>query len=276
MSFFEDTTVTDLVDLTIEKVTSLEDKEAKKMLSSFKEVRRELQDRLLTVRGGSFTQQHLRIVLMQVEAVISALNSRMKDDMNSSIEILGERGVNDLVTEIDKFSKHFEGAEIPLNLDAIAIAMESKNFLINKYQSSIDAYSQALRQQITQGVTNSMIMGDSLSDVVSDIGQFFIGEEWKIQRIARTELHGMYNLAKQQGMENVQENYFPDLKKALFHPMDQRTGDDSKLANRLNLVVSVDKPFKYKYKGQMRVYMTPPDRANDRSIMVPYREVWDK
>ena len=75
-----------------------------------------------------------------------------------------------------------------------------------------------------------------------------------------------------------------DLKKTLFHPMDSRTASDSKQADRLDLVVDVDKPFQYTFKRRLadgtirkekRVFMTPPDRPNDRSVMVPYKKDWE-
>ena len=70
------------------------------------------------------------------------------------------------------------------------------------------------------------------------------------------------------------EGTIPDLKKTLYHPMDKRTGEDSKWLNKNNLIIPVDEPFKYTWNGQVREYMAPPDRPNDRSILIPYRESW--
>jgi len=66
----------------------------------------------------------------------------------------------------------------------------------------------------------------------------------------------------------------PDLMKTLMHPIDKRTGDDSKLAARLRLVVPIDEPFVYKWNGETREFMAPPDRPNDRAILVPYSTSW--
>ena len=93
--------------------------------------------------------------------------------------------------------------------------------------------------------------------------------------IARTELHNAYNLGKMRGMEETEED-IPDLQKALFHPMDSRTGKDSKYAASKDLVADLDKPFRYKWNGEWREFMNPPDRPNDRSILIPYRKSWEK
>lgn len=279
-AFFQDPTVEDLIQSNIERVDSLEEKQQRKLIKAFREVRGQLQDRLLTIPEGTFTEQQLNVTLVQINAAIEAIKRDLKGELNDSAEILGVQGVRDLIKEVNRFSKKFEGSVQPLNLDAILIAQDSQNFLINKYDASIDAYSADLRSQITQNITNSMIMRDTsertVSSLVNNVGKFFMGEEWKLNRIVRTELHGMYNFSKMNGMSEVQDQTIPDLKKSLMHPMDKRTGEDSKELARINPVVDIDEPFRFNWKGQQRVFQFPPDRPNDRSILVPYREEWGK
>ena len=82
-------------------------------------------------------------------------------------------------------------------------------------------------------------------------------------------------MSKNDGMVEIKKELIPDLKKSLFHPMDNRTAKDSKLAAHLNLVVDIDKPFKYTFNGKERVFFNPPDRPNDRAIITAYRKAWD-
>jgi hypothetical protein len=159
-------------------------------------------------------------------------------------------------------------------------ATDPNAFLLNKYQASLDAYGADLRSQITSNIVQSMVMRDTqdrtVARLVSDTNRFFLGEEWKLNRIVRTEMANVYNFSKMQGMGEVKSNTIPDLKKTLMHPMDKRTGDDSKELARINPVVDIDEPFVFEWRGQKRVFQFPPDRPNDRSILVPYREVWGK
>jgi len=85
-------------------------------------------------------------------------------------------------------------------------------------------------------------------------------------------------------MKEIKKEFIPDLKKTLVHPMDHRTAADSKQAAAKNLIVNVDKEFSYTYvrtlkdgtiRREERTFMIPPDRPNDRSIVVPYRDDWD-
>ena len=202
-AFFKDTTVVDLVQRSIEEVDALETKEQKKLLRTFRNVRQELQDRLLVIPEGTFTEQQLNITLVQVQAGIEAIKRDLKGQLNDSAEVLSTKGVQDLIKQITRISRKFEGAEQPLNFDAIVAAQTTQRFLLNKYESSVEAYGESLRSQIVSNITQSMVTRDNTDRTVarlrSDIGKFFLGEEWKLNRIARTELHNIYNVSKLQG-----------------------------------------------------------------------------
>ena len=275
MSFFTDVDTFGIVERHIQEVLALEEKAAKKLLVRYRLIRSELRDRLDVLSGDTFTAQQLRGVLVQIEGAIIAMRSSLKDGMNEAAIEAGTKGVQDLLSEIRRFDKEFAGAVVPIDLPIEAITEETKTFLFNRYATSIDAYSEDLRQLMSIKLTNLIIEKRPYSEVIRKINRFFIGEEWKINRIARTELHNIYNISKLKSMEKTKEEFIPDLKKALFHPMDARTGEDSEELARLNLAVPLDKPFKFRFKGQERVFMAPPDRPNDRAILVPFRDEWN-
>ncbi len=276
MSFFDALTVTKLIQNNIRKVVQLEESEAKKLLIIYTDVRRELVDRLSRATEGSFTEQTLRITLVQVEAGMQALTRRLKQQFTNSVNDVSESSIKDLTLEIELFSEFFEGAVQPINLDAVFITADARNFLFNQHQTSIEAYGQDVLRNVARGLTQSLLAKDTLGQVVIKLNKFMMVEEFKLQRLARTELHNVYNLAKLQGMRQIKEETIPDLKKTLIHPIDSRTGDDSKKLKKLNPIVSIDKPFRFTFKGKLRVFMVPPDRPNDRAILVPYRKVWDE
>jgi hypothetical protein len=273
--FFEEVDALGIVETHIQRVLKLEDKQAASLLRRYKEIRSELRDRIERFPGDSFSAHQLRGVLVQVDGAIDAMGTSLKDGMADSSKVMAERGVRDQIEEIKAFEKHFRDAVVPINLDAQLVAEDTSNFLINRYEASIDAYSEDLRSQLVSALTNESLMQTPYSTVIKKMGLFFQGEEWKLHRIARTELHNMYGQAKLNGMGEVKDAVLPDLKKTLIHPMDGRTADDSKFVKRLDLIVDLDKPFRYRWKGKERVYMSPPDRPNDRSILVPYRQSWD-
>jgi hypothetical protein len=146
---------------------------------------------------------------------------------------------------------------------------------VTRYRTNLAAYGNDLQTQISNGLFSAALGETSYDEVVGRISNFFSAEEWKLHRIVRTELHHVFNVGKMNAMTEIRDDdWIPSLKKGLMHPMDGRTGDDSRYAAQLNLVAEVDEPFEYTWDGKPRVYMVPPDRPNDRSIMIPYTPEW--
>lgn len=273
--FFEEIDTLDIVESHVQRVLKLEESKANLLLRRYKEVRQELRDRLDRVQGDTFTAQQLRGVLIQVDGAIAAMNKGLKEAIGEQSFDFALLGVEDQLSELQKFEKHFTGAVVPININAQLVASDTDNFLINRYESSINAYSEGIRSMLVTNLTNESLMESSLSKVTRQLGTFFQGEEWKLLRIARTELHNVYNLGKMNGMLETRDQVLPDLMKTLYIPMDARTGSDSKALSRQSPIVPIDEPFVQVWKGQKRVYMAPPDRPNDRSILIPYRKDWE-
>lgn len=272
--FFEEADSTGIVEDHVQAVLRLEDDQAATMMKAYAGVRAQLADRLSRARADSFTAQHLRGVLAQVEGAIAAMHKKLKNDMLDGATSAASLGIDNLVDEIQAFNEKFAGAVTPINLNAALLAKDTANHLVTKYQTNLDAYGNDLYTQIANGLFSATIGETSYSDVVGRIGRFFTAEEWKLHRIVRTELHNIYNMGKLNGMSEVADEAIPDLLKTLMHPRDLRTGDDSLYAASLELVAPIDEPFIYQWKGKTREFMAPPDRPNDRAILVPYRQEW--
>lgn len=285
MPFFSDVDEDKTVEQHARQIGKLQDAQARDMLGFYTEARKELQDRLTHARYQSFTAQQLRGVLAQVNAAITVINAKLKQKMSEGTYEAALKGVEHLLKEIHKFSEKFTGAVTPIHLNAVQISMDAKNLLINQYEASMAAYDADMRARIGRGLVQAAIQEKPYDTVVGDIGRFFQGSEWQVRRVVRTELHHVYGLGKLHGLKQVKADYLPDMKKALYHPMDSRTGQDSIELAEQNPIMDLDKPFKQSYtpiyksgkrgKTQHYVFMSPPDRPNDRAILIPYRAAWD-
>lgn len=272
--FFDEVDSLGIVEDHINAVLALEAAQSDKIIASYSEVRNRLVDRLARLPGGSFTAQHLRGVLAQVQGAIDAMNKGMRGNLREGAVDLSTLGINNLVEEIQLFDQEFSSAITPININAAVAAQDTANFLVDKYQTNLDAYGNDLLTQISNGLFSAALGETNHEEVVGRIAKFFTAEEWKLRRIVRTELHNIYNVGKLQGMGTLAETQVPDLKKTLMHPLDSRTGKDSVYAATLGLVAEIDEPFFYVWKGKPREFMAPPDRPNDRAILVPYRDEW--
>lgn len=307
MTVFDDNVdALEVVEDHAQAVLQLQDDQAEKILKVYQRVANQLRSRLRRLPRDTFSAQQVRVTLAQLEGAILALEKELNGAVVDGAGLMVDSGINDLVTEIRVFNDEFSGAVQPISLDLVQSAVDTKARLINNYQVSINAYSRGLRQQISDGLMN-MVVERVGSEVMYQrlieedaIGGFFEGEAWKLRRIVRTELHGMYGEAKLDSLDRIAEDE-PELRKALYHPRDHRTGDDSEwliaetAAGRLNgkhnglerrLRPKTDEPFLYVWapkdargkrsgKRYRREFQAPPDRPNDRSILIPYHPSWD-
>ena len=280
MPFFQDVDDMTLIERHIRKVAGLENTQSKVLISEYKRAIKEIRPKLTAAIPGSYTQEQLEFILKQLEAAVSATNRRVKKEVSLGTDMATEMGKEDSIKEVNAFEKRFNNIQRMIPIDLILASADRDNFLFNQFQSSMQTYSETFRNKMQQRLTQGLIQKKPLGSVIGEISADFDGDQWRIARIVRSELHNIYNVAKMRTLGDIRKKLIPDLKKTLFHPMDNRTGKDSIEAARKNLIVDVDQPFKYSFKqgGKVivREFMAPPDRPNDRSIMVPYRESYDK
>jgi len=58
--------------------------------------------------------------------------------------------------------------------------------------------------------------------------------------------------------------------KTTYPVKDEKTCEDSWYYYDTQQVKPMAEPFSYTWEGQQRIFMTPPDRPNDRNILIPY------
>lgn len=276
MDFFDEIDSVKILERNAGKIEGMELNSARKLLKQYKKAGEALKLELLNSPDNSFTEAKLKNTLFQVERTIRELEVNSKPHLKTFFDDMSDFGVEDSAKEVNALEKHFNGISNAIDIDSVIESTDPDTFLFNNFESSVSTYNQTLRNGFQRSLTDSLIQQKPWSQAVFDMGQIFDLNDYILARIVRTELHGIYSGAKFKGFLSVKDQYLPDLKKTLFHPMDSRTGKDSIEANRLHLIVDMDKPFRYSYGGKTREFMYPPDRTNDRSILIPYRESWQK
>lgn len=254
------------------KIQGVQTNSARKLLKEYKMAREQIKTEMLLTPDNTFTEAKLRNTLLQLEQSISQLERQINPMIKGFFDDSTEYGLEDSAREMNALEKRFSGVSSAIDIDSVIDSTDPENLLFNQFESSISSYNESLRNGFQQSLTQALLQQKSWSQAVWDMESVFNQSEYILSRIVRTELHGIYSNAKLNGLFTIQDKYIHDLMKTLYHPMDSRTGDDSKYAETLKMIVPLDEPFKYSYKGQKRVFMNPPDRPHDRSILVPYRK----
>lgn len=275
MSFFEDIDQFKILERNSEKINALEDRQARKLITIYRRGRELIKQRLAIVTSGTFSEAQLKQALLQTEGVIRELDSQLNKQLTFSFEIAEESGIEDMAKEVNLFEREFNGITSAVPLDLILETTKRENFLLNQFKASMKAYTRQTRDNIQRSLSESLIAKDPFNKVVSRVAANMLVDEWKVLRIVRTELHQVYNVSKMNSLSTIKEQVIPDLKKTMYHPMDFRTGEDSKAMDRADLIVDINKPFRFTFKGKLFVFFAPPNRPNDRAILIPYRKSYD-
>lgn len=256
----------------------------------YDEVRVDIEKKLSSLvargEGTTFTAQHMRVVLAQVNAGIAQLNKQMVSTLGKHGKTVGSLGNKQVIASAKALEKHFTGHTPVLRVEQAAATMSTMKAvapaLLNRYKKSEQYYTKPVVQKIKQQLAKSLISGESLSDAVDRVAGtdgVFAKEKWRAERIARTELAYTAGIVKQQTMEDLTKLDMPDMQKKLIATFDNRTGDDSKELH--GQIQDVNKPFLWEVKdskgrktGKVVKYMQPPNRSNDRECVIPWRPSW--
>lgn len=265
------------------EIDGLEEDTVRELAPALQAAEGDLQSRLSRLAEKSVTYRLSRFILNRIQNTLLYIEKTMKSSLSERADKANELAFNLSKEEVKSFEKyHFLGGP---SVKKAAVSVKQNDFLLNSMRASIESYNAETRQTISDALTQSILQNKSGYETVVKIGRFVNLRNWKIKRIARTEMSKIFNQSKLLNYQEIQKNNFPDLMKRLFHPMDNRTAEDSKQLAKLDPAIPLEEPFQFTYKRKLtsgrtrtekRVFMTPPDRPNDRAVLVSYRKKWKK
>ena len=254
----------------------------RKLFPELKIAHADLQDQLNETAQGTFSAAHRQQTQRLINQALSFMEQTLLGNMTQAGEQYNLFGANMAEKEVKTF-QGFSLVTPSVNKDLVSLA--KNDFLLNNMRASLQTYNANTRRQVSDALTQAVLQKRTGYEVSTRIGKFLKLERWKILRIVRTELAKIFNQTKLLSYGNIQEKYFPDMMKRMFHPMDARTAPDSKQWAKLDPAIPISQPFRLVIKhtradGSIRKEvqegMTPPLRTNDRALLIPFRPKWAK
>ena len=226
----------------------------KRLYPAMSEVENQLKSELNRFSEDQFSYQKRRQTLALISSSLNRMEKLLLDDFGTSSDGYYQYGLDMGEHEIQRFNA-IQAIETP-DINKQAISLEHNKFLLNNAEASLKTYSARVRATVSNALTQGMLAGRSGYEITSKLSKFLDIKRWRLQRIVRTESHKIYNSSKLIAYGEFKKEHFPNLKKALYTPMDDRTADDSKYVDKLKLVGDLEKPFEYTYKGKKTVSYT--------------------
>lgn len=233
-------------------------------------------------RGATFSAHHYRMVLTQVRDGIQQLEQGMRAQLGRESRTAGMLAHRQVVEAIKSGTKKFSGHTPVLRAEQAAVAKGIyegvEPSLLKRHASSVARYGAPTIRAVEHQMALSLTSGDNVHDAVTRVQDAIAGERWRAERIVRTEMSYSFGVTKQASMVELRRE-IPQLKKRLVATWDDRTGKDSKELD--GQTVDVHQPFVWHVKdshgnptGKVVHYMQPPNRPNDREVVIPWRPGW--
>lgn len=253
----------------------------------YRDTQADLRKRLLAAGGeGSTTATatQLKAMIAQTEAALAILQRKLKKHLEDVSKTATTLGARHAVDEFLQLEAMFTGTTPVLGLERAAIFRgltgDTHSSLLSRHQRSSAAWSLNVINEIEKALAVGAMAQKPIDQMVPDVMKA-LGDapRWRAERIVRTELAHAHGAAKHAAMTRTAKDLGEtELKKRLIETFDDRTGDDSFLVH--GQTVPVEKPFTWKHKVRGRwvvtPYMHPPNRPNDRAVVIPWRDEWDE
>ena len=221
-----------------------------------------------------FTEARLAVALEHIDSELRRLSQITGQEVALSSEMMVDHANRAAQYDLAKLEQKFEGISTIYPWKSVEISMDRAQYLVNNFQASIRRYSEELRGEMQRQLSLAVVERDTYTGAMTRLRTIMKAREWRAYRIARTELSNIYNSSKLDVLRGAKEEFLPDLMKTLYHPMDSRTAEDSKYLESLRMVIPIEEKFRYSWKGKVREFATPPDRPNDRAILIPVKGRW--
>jgi len=231
-----------------------------------------------------FSLTRMRTTLIQIEAVIVDLNKGMKGVVVDQAGKAAQMAASEQLEYMAKAERRFKGINASLPLDKVALtdkAVSRTNASVLRRISGDPAnparpgvlarYGTNVMGKFEEQMRIGMLTNKSWAEMRADmIGQSpFLQQapaSWA-ERLLRTETMAAQNRSGWETTRQAQEE-LGDMVKILSATFDDRTGWDSYLVHG-----QIRKPDEA-FEGPFGTYQHPPNRPNDREVVVPHRVSW--
>lgn len=251
----------------------------------YRAARNLLAGQLLSVTDPSTpTSLQLNAMLQQIDRAITFLGGDVSRFLNAASRGVIDLGILQTSQELKKLKKFYTGTEPVVDLDVPAVFAgledEVNSSLLRRHRLTSRTWAVSTISSMEHALSAAALAGADTTTLIREVskaGGIMDGERYRAERIVRTEMAYAHNAAKHRAMQETAQETGERMYRKLLETFDDRTGDDSFVLH--GQVVPVDEPFTWRHKrgGQWVTakYMFPPNRPNDRAVVIPWDLEWE-
>jgi len=238
---------------------------------------------------GSFTHYQAAVIKAQLREGQIALMQQMARELGKSSKEAQKAAAQSVSRDVARLAPVFRGAEVVVPVvEASRFAgavSRRETSLLRMHRSSMANYGARLVGEMEDQLGESLISGENTEQAIERIRGVAQNEWWQGERIARTEISWAFNGTRRDGFEVAAEEIADLFMRWTEHcddlgsPLDDRVGDDSialhgQLARPGGRFVMPAGASGVSQKMWGDAWMFPPNRPNDRAVLLPWRRGW--
>lgn len=238
---------------------------------------------------GSFTRNQMEVGLRQIREVLRDVVQKLGEEIPGQAQTAAGEAGADVARYLDAAERGFTGINQPLALDEAAMSdaalAGSKASVVRRLMVEhpdgrgggiLQRYGFSVAEQFEKTLQRAVMTRKPFDEVRAELVDKspFLQKspQFWAERLARTEMMAAYNRGGHAAMQRAQDE-LGDMVRILVAHFDDRTGADS--YNVHGEVRRMNEPFEYvNGKGEHEHFLTPPNRPNDREIVVAHRMSW--
>jgi hypothetical protein len=234
----------------------------------------DIEDELKKARPGSWTAAQSAATLAQLAEATRGLSTRQLALLRRALPGIALTAKDDVAAYLRALDEHYLGAVRPLRWDSLEWLRGYQRPLLRSrlriHQKSFARYGAEAVAGIEAEVAKAALLGrpwtEAREAVMSIVREQVGGRQWMVDRIVRTETATVYSSTTMAALLEEDEEDDPMLKK-LVAIFDKVTAMDSKILH--GQTRGVRELFTDVVHG--REFDAPPNRPNDREIVVGWR-----
>lgn len=237
-----------------------------RLMAISREVVALLERQMKRLAPGKYTTQQTRVVLAQARAIVEVLGAefgkRVGSEVQSAGTVAARIGRDGLVEQIRAWASSFPGAfSHVVPIDAAAEVLDTG--LLEYYRVSRETYGMEAISKMRGVLARGALSGQTIAQTWEQLAPAIGLPDWKAERIVRTEQSFALHRQQSRDFREMFGDRASEWRKELVATLDGRTGADSVFVNHQTR--KIDEPFE---DNLGHVYQHPPNRPNDREVVV--------
>ena len=248
-------------------------------LQILKGAREQLLDKLYKLRSqsGRWTYTLTKQTLAQINKEYMELQRLLIQHGGRAFPSIAEMTTDRFLDTLQAADKLFTGIVTPLQMTEASymtyIAGKATGSVLRHYKSSIQRYGLETIEKIERHMSKSLLAKDDTMHVIHGIQDIIGGNEYKAERIFRTETASAYGRTHQVALQEAKRD-LPDMKKIWSTSEDDKVCD---CCNSLdNKVVGTNQEFICSSGKTTFSVLHEPLHPSCRCSTAPWRSAWEK